>query len=171
MLYFPHTGTLDCMVCLAPQLPLLVHVHVNVGRSCSTSCCLTCPVLQPLPCCESSLPQLPISAPPTSLDECFFFNSLVVRLPYSSDFCQFWVFFVFKFVVVLLLVLRGGKVYLLMSPSWPEVLANFLKDYSDIIILSTVKLYLNNNYFFQGMTYITLSHTLSNFFEKVFFSK
>ena len=32
-------------------------------------------------------PQLPISAPPTSLDECFFFSSLVVRLPCSSIFC------------------------------------------------------------------------------------
>ena len=61
-------------------------------------------VLQLPPCCESSLPQLPISTPPTSLDECFFFNSLVVRLPCSSIFCQFWLFFVFKFVVVLLLV-------------------------------------------------------------------
>ena len=37
------------------------------------------PILQLLPCHASSLPQLPIYAPPTSLDECFFFNSLVVR--------------------------------------------------------------------------------------------
>ena len=59
------------------------------------------PVHQPPPCCESSLPQLPISAPPTSTDECFFFNSLVIRLPYSLIFWQFWLFFVFKFVVVL----------------------------------------------------------------------
>ena len=41
------------------------------------------PVFQPLPCHVSSLPWLPVSAPPTCLDECFF-NSLVVRLPYSS---------------------------------------------------------------------------------------
>ena len=40
--------------------------------------------------------QLPVSAPPTGLDECFFFISLVVRLPYSLIFCQFWLFFVFK---------------------------------------------------------------------------
>ena len=33
---------------------------------------------------------LPVSAPPTGLGECFFFISLVVRLPYSSIFCQFW---------------------------------------------------------------------------------
>ena len=36
--------------------------------------------------------QLPIYAPPTGLDECFFFNSLAVGLPYSSIFCQFWLF-------------------------------------------------------------------------------
>ena len=78
-------------------------------------------VLQLLPCCESSLPQLPIFTPPTGLNECFFFNSLVVRLPYSLIFCQFWLFFVFKFVVVLLSVVRGGPVCLPTPPSWPEV--------------------------------------------------
>ena len=45
-----------------------------------------------------------VSAPPTGLDECFFFYSLVVGLPYSLIFWQSWLFFVFKFVVVLLLV-------------------------------------------------------------------
>ena len=64
--------------------------------------------------------KLPMSAPPTSLDECFFFNSLVVRLPYSSIFCQFLLFFVFKFVV-LLLVVRGGTVCLPTPPSWLEL--------------------------------------------------
>ena len=38
---------------------------------------------------------LPISASPTGLNGCFFFNSLVVRLPYSLIFWQFWLFFVF----------------------------------------------------------------------------
>ena len=42
------------------------------------------PVRQLPPCCESSPSQLPVSAPPTSLGECFFFNSLVVWLPYIS---------------------------------------------------------------------------------------
>ena len=61
---------------------------------------------------------LPVTAPPTSVDECFLFNSLVVRLPYSSIFWQFWLFFVFKFVVVLLLVVQGGTVCLPTPPSW-----------------------------------------------------
>ena len=52
---------------------------------------------------------------------CFLFNSLVVGLPYSLTFCQFWLFFVFKFVVVLLLVVWGGTVCLPMPSSWPEV--------------------------------------------------
>ena len=83
-------------------------------------------VLQLPPCLMSSPPQLPVSAHPISLNECFFFNSLVVRPPYSSIFWQFWLFFVFKFVVVLLLVVRGGKVYLPMPLSWPEVLPIYL---------------------------------------------
>ena len=67
---------------------------------------------QPLPCppwsssCHLAvsplLPRLHVAALPAGLDECFFFNSLVVRLPYKSIFCQLWLFFVFKFVVVLL---------------------------------------------------------------------
>ena len=82
------------MVCLAPQLFLQVYPFVNVGPPRPSAAALLC-VLST---------QLPISAPPTSLDECFFFNSLVVGLPYSLIFWQFWLFFVFKFVVVLLLV-------------------------------------------------------------------
>ena len=78
------------------------------------------PLCQPPRCHESSPPWLPVSTPPTGTDEYFFLNSLVVRLLYSSIFCQYWLFFVFKFVV--LLVLRGGTVYLPMPPSWPEVL-------------------------------------------------
>ena len=53
-------------------------------------------VLQLPPCHESCPPQLPVSAPPTGLDECFFFISLVIELPYSWIFCQFSLFFVFK---------------------------------------------------------------------------
>ena len=42
---------------------------------------------------------LPVSTSPTCQDECFFFISLVVGLPYSSIFCQFWLFFVFKLLL------------------------------------------------------------------------
>ena len=93
------------------------------------SCSLACPfhnppsrwVRQPPRCRESSSPRLPISTPPTGLDECFFFISLVVRLPCSSIFWQFWLFFVFK---LLSFWLCEEAVCLPMPPSWPEEIRN-----------------------------------------------
>ena len=76
-----------------------------------------CWVCQLLPCRESSPPWLPVSASPTSLDECFFFISLVIGLPYSSIFCQFS-FFVFK--LLLSFCLWEEAVCLPTPPSWPE---------------------------------------------------
>ena len=71
----------------------------------------------------SSPSQLPVSAPPTGLGECFFFNSLVVRLPHSLIFWQFWLFFfVFKFVVILLLVVSVSTYVSILagSPTNPD---------------------------------------------------
>ena len=48
--------------------------------------------LQPPGCWASSPPWLPISSPPTRLNKCFFFNSLVIRLLYNSIFWQFWLY-------------------------------------------------------------------------------
>ena len=48
-------------------------------------------------CLLASLPLLHISAPPTCLDECGFFKSLVVGFPYSFIFWLFWVLFAWKF--------------------------------------------------------------------------
>ena len=104
---FPHAGALCCAVCFAPPPFLPVYLCANVGpQSLPAS---AWPALfhnppprwvrQSPPCRKSSLPWLPVSAPPTGLDECFFFNSLVVGLPYSSIFCQFWLFFVFKLLL------------------------------------------------------------------------
>ena len=61
----------------------------------------------------------PVSNPPTSLDECFF-NSLVVGLLCSLIFQKFWLVFVFKLVVILLLVVWGNEVFLPTPPSWPD---------------------------------------------------
>ena len=93
---FPCAGTLGCEIChlvhqLLPHrpaaaLPTLLH---NLPP---------CWVNQPPPCSKSSSTWLPISTPPTSLDECFFI-SLVVGIPYSSIFCLFWLFFVFKLLL------------------------------------------------------------------------
>ena len=78
--------------------------HLLVG---SVSCSLACPVPQsatslgpPVATLPRVLPAwLPVSAPPIGLDECFFFISWVVGLPYSSIFCQFQWFFVFKLLL------------------------------------------------------------------------
>ena len=91
------------------------------------SCSLACPVPQsttllgpPVPALPRVLSaRLPISAPPTGLDECFF-NSLVVGDPCSLNFWQFWLFIVFKLVVILRLVVGGGDAFLHMSPILAE---------------------------------------------------
>ena len=119
---FPHAGTLHYVVYSPAQFFLLIYSRGThkCETTQSTSWCLPVPVLQPLPCHKSALPQLLISAPPIGLDECFFFNSSVVGFPFSLIFWHFWLFFVFKFVVFLLVV-QEGKVYLPTPPSWPEV--------------------------------------------------
>ena len=127
---------------LPPQLPQVCSVRglrlyfseldpwVALSVAGSASCCLALPAPQSTASLGPTATvllwvlstRLPVSAPPpvppTGLDECFFFISLVVGLPYSSIFCQFWLFFVFK------LLLRGGTVCLPTPPSWPEVQKN-----------------------------------------------
>ena len=76
----------------------------------------------------ATLPQI-LSAPaaclcPSCWSGCFFFNCLVVGLPYSLIFWQFWLCFVFKFVVFLLLIVRGGTVYLPILAGSPCVLCS-----------------------------------------------
>ena len=81
---FPCTGTLGCAVCLTPQLFLPVYVHKDVGLPHLQATTLPIPLAMAclgLP--AAALPRvlsawLPVSTPPTGLDECFFFNSLVV---------------------------------------------------------------------------------------------
>ena len=90
--------------------PPAVPPSLSACKCVAASCCLPHPVLQPLPCHGSSPSQLPASTLPTRLGECFFFNSLVIRLPYISIFWQLWLISVFKFVVVLLLVARRQSV-------------------------------------------------------------
>ena len=109
---FPCAGPLGCVICFAPPPFLLVYLCMNVGSRGLPATTLwgllvtawsapfhnppPCWVCQLPPCLESYLPGLPVSAPPTGLDECFFFISLFVGLPHSLIFCQFWLFFVFK---------------------------------------------------------------------------
>ena len=56
--WFPHTGTLGCGVCLAPQSFLPVYPHTNVGQPDLPAATLPTRFLQPPPCHESSPPLL-----------------------------------------------------------------------------------------------------------------
>ena len=84
-------------VCLAPQLFLPVYLQTNVALPSLRATASPGPPAAALPRVLSA--QLCLSTPPTGLGECFFFISLVVGLPYSSIFCQFWLFFVFKLLL------------------------------------------------------------------------
>ena len=109
--FFSCAGTLGCTICLSPSC--------NSPFTCTQMWDI---LARQLPACHASLlPQFPVSTPPTSLDECFF-NSLVIGLTCSLILWEFWLFFVFKLVVILLLVMQGCETYLCMSPSWPEAL-------------------------------------------------
>ena len=100
---FPRAGNLGCMVCFPPQLFLPVYLHMNVGLHAPPA---------------NTLPRV-LSAPPTGPDECFFFNSLVVRLPYSLIFYQFWLFFVFNFLLYFFWLCEEAQcVYLRLHLGW-----------------------------------------------------
>ena len=127
---FPCSGALGCMLCFAPLVFLPVYLCANVGPRGLLAVTLPASfhnppplcVHQPPTCCESSLPQLPIFTPPTSLDECFFFISLVVRLPYSSIFCHFQLFFVFKLLLSFFWLWEEAQcVYLCLYLGWKPV--------------------------------------------------
>ena len=132
---FPCAGALGCVVCLAPPPFLPVYLCTNVGPqglpattlwgllvAAWPAPCHNPPprwVCQPPPCHESSPPWLPVSALPTSLDECFFFISLVVRLPCSLILYQFWLFFVFKLLLCFFWLCKEAQcVYLHLHLGW-----------------------------------------------------
>ena len=97
---------------LQPHFPTNSHVSLGVSPTFATLCgslqlevlSLQFPGQQVLPCSPgppaTSLlhvlsPQLPVSTPPTDLDECFF-NSLVVLVPCSLIFLSVLVVYYFK---------------------------------------------------------------------------
>ena len=81
---FPRAGALGCAVCFAPCLSSwFISVRMWGHRVCWWSDCLTVlshtlPVSVPPWPRKSSPPRLPVSAPPTSLDEGLFVISLVL---------------------------------------------------------------------------------------------
>ena len=114
------------------MVPPCLSAH-EYGTACSASLCLTCPSSPATTLLQSSLPGC-LSLPLLTVWLNVSSLTLVVGLPYSLIFCQFWLFFlIFKFVVVLLSVVWGGRVYLPMTPYCLEVLGRF---------------FLKNNYLF-----------------------
>ena len=94
---FPRAGTLSCGVCHPVQQLL----------PCQPAAALPTPLHNPPPCWVCQLPPCCKSSPPSCLSppllpvwmNVFSFISLDVGLPYSSIFCQFWLFFVFKLLL------------------------------------------------------------------------
>ena len=114
-IYLPGTGTLG-LWSLVPKvsLPIFIH-HTWMWDHPFRRWHLSMPHCIPAPLCPS-----PHLYPLTCLDECGFFKSLVVRLPYSLIFCSgcylFW-----GLVVIPSVIARGGKACLPAPLSWPEV--------------------------------------------------
>ena len=100
----PHWNLGFCSLSCSPVVPPSLSAH-KCETTWSASCCFASGPLHPSCCCGWM----------------FLLYLLGCWTFIQFDFWQFWFFFVFKFVVVLLVV-RGGKVYLPMPPSWSEVL-------------------------------------------------
>ena len=99
------------MVCLTPQLFLLVYPHANVGSP--------SPPADTLPHILSA--HLIVSTPPTSLNECFF-NSLVVRLHTVQFSGSSGCFLFLKLLLFFFWLCEEAQCILPTSPSWLEVL-------------------------------------------------
>ena len=131
-LYFPELGPwvtpsvlLPCWTAhstsrrLAGQLPPCPHGSTVCHLTGSAKHCLAHPAPPATTLPQVLSAQLPVSTPPTGLDECFFFNSLVVGLSYSSIFCQFWLFLVFKLLLSFFWLCEEAQcVYLGLHLGW-----------------------------------------------------
>ena len=85
------------------------------------------PLHQPPPCCLSSLPWLPVSAPPTGLDECFFFISLVVRLHTVQFSVSSGCFLFLNLLLSFFSLCKEAQcVYLCLHLGWNSLLLNIL---------------------------------------------
>ena len=112
-LYLPGTGTMGFMVCLAPQLFLLIYLHVNVGLPAAASPAQSAShylaMCSPFSC--PSLPLLPVWMNVSSL------TAWVLDLHTVQSSGSSGCFFVFKLVVIFLFIVQGGEAYLSMPPS------------------------------------------------------
>ena len=83
-----------------------------------------------------------ICAPPTSLDGCGFFNSVVTRLPFNSisDCSEWWLFYILL-VILMWLCEEASRVYLRLpldwnkAPFWKYEASNFSTSLSTLNIV------------------------------------
>ena len=117
---FPQARTLGCEVCLYSPVVLpechtqMWDLPVHKLPPCSvefTSHFFACSVLQP---CSPCSPACLALHPSYQSQWMFLLQLLGCRTSIQFNFCQFWLFFVFKFVVLLLVVWGGFH-------SWLEV--------------------------------------------------
>ena len=88
----------------------------------------------------SPFPAAAVSAPLIGLDECFFFNSLVVRLPYGSIFCQFWLFLFLNLLFSFFWLCKEAQcIYLCLRFGWKSRPLFSAFKYIPVCILLTLR--------------------------------
>ena len=108
--YFPALEPWSA-VCLAPQLFFPVHPHTNAGLPAPPAATFPAPVLQPPPCHESSpsgCPAPPLLPARVSVSSLTFWCRTSIHFYFLAVLV---IFFVFKFAVVLPLVVRRQSVF------------------------------------------------------------
>ena len=109
-----------------PSLPRYPSQFLSTTRECGASRSTTATTLCATWCLLTSPPVFVSPPPHTQLDECGFFNSLVVGFPYSLIFWQFSVLF-WGLIVILSVVARESEaVYLHLHLDQKSVFVSLL---------------------------------------------
>ena len=134
----PHWICGLCGLSHCPAVPPSLSA-LKCGNAWSTSQHLTHPVHQPPPCRVFFPSQLPLSTPPTRLDEWFLFNSLVVGLPSTLIFWKFWLFLFSNWLLSFFSLSEDAKhIYLYLHLGWRyEALESKLNEHS---ILASIRI-------------------------------
>ena len=97
---------------------------------------------------------LPVSAPPTGLDECFSFISLVVRLPYSSIFCHFSLFLFFNLLLFFFWLCEEAQcVYLSLHLGWKLTFKSFI--HFEFILVCDIRRWSSFNFLHVSLIFPT----------------
>ena len=120
-LYFPTLKPWVTQLVSLPSSSQFIHMRMWNHPVCQL---LPCPPCSPTThhLAVSSPPQVRVSTPPTSLDECFFLT-LVVGFPHSLIFLQFWLFlFLNWFLSFFWFCEEVKRIYLRLHLGWMRFL-------------------------------------------------